>query len=71
MVIHADEYRLATQEKRIFSPVLRAQQIAKSLLASMGYQDVGEQHPYFSQRDYRDPGEEFAWADGLAQWQVV
>lgn len=71
MILHPKLYRLANQEKRVFNPMLYAQKIARRLLVSMGYENVNENHPYFAVRDYRNPGEEFSWADGLVEWQVI
>jgi hypothetical protein len=59
---------MPTQDVRVTLPMQRGLDITRDLFASMGYKDINEDHPYFSQHNCRDPGEEFPWLDGLMKW---
>ena len=67
MVLHPETFRMPGHDIRPTKIIKLGQAIAKDLLSSMGYDDVNGDHPYFCGRNCRDPGDDFAWFDGLSK----
>ena len=71
MAIQYEKYRLKGHEMCSSNAMAHGHSIAQEIVKKLGHDTVNNDHPYFTRRNYLDPGDDFEWHSAFVQWQTI